>query len=299
MVQGKKQNHYLGIVFAFFVFFSFIMLPSAQGASTGADSPLGPFTRIKMENGLTLIVKEVHSAPIAAVDIWIGTGAKNETPEIAGLSHFFEHMLFKGTAKRKVGEIAQEIKAVGGYQNAETSLDTTHYFVVVPSKEVSLALDVEADAVMNSSFDPHEIDKERQVILEEKRLKEDSPQGKLGLMAYQTVFKGTPYANDVLGTSETLSNINHDIFVRYFHQHYIPGNIVVVVVGDVDTAQIVNQAQSLFKDFKGQANAQADRQSSEIKVPKLREITRINAKMQVDQTYLYLGFPGPGMNDSD
>ncbi len=299
MVQSNKKLYYLGVILAFIIFFSLIILPSTQGASPGADSLLGSFTRIKMDNGLTLIVKEVHSAPIAAVDIWVGTGAKNETPEIAGLSHFFEHMLFKGTVRRKVGEIAQEVKAVGGYQNAETSLDTTHYFVVVPSKEVGLALDVEADVIMNSSFDPQEIDKERKVILEEKRLKEDNPQGKLGLMAYQAVFKGTPYANDVLGTEETLSNINHDTFVRYYHQHYIPGNIVVVVVGDVDTSQIIDQAKSLFKDFQNHGNGQAGAQSPEFKIPKLEQIIRINATMQVDQTYLYFGFPGPGMNDPD
>lgn len=299
MVQRKKESYFLGIVFALILSFSFILLPSTQGASPGSGSLLGSFTRIKMDNGLTLIVKEVHSAPIAAVDIWVGTGAKNETPEIAGLSHFFEHMLFKGTTRRKVGEIAQEIKAVGGYQNAETSLDTTHYFVVVPSEKVALALDVEADAIMNSSFDPQEIDKERQVILEEKRLKEDSPQGKLGLMAYQAVFGGTPYANDVLGNEATLSNINHDTFEHYFRRYYIPGNMVVVVVGDVDTSQIVDQAKSLFRDFQNRENIRMNVQPPEVKIPRLDKVTRINTTMQVDQTYLYFGFPGPGLNDPD
>lgn len=300
MVQGrKKSQYYLGLVLAFIVFFGLVILPPVRGEAPGTDGPLGSFTRITMENGLTLIVKEVHSAPIAAVDIWVGTGAKNETPEITGLSHFFEHMLFKGTAKRKVGEIAREIKGVGGYQNAQTSLDTTHYYVVVPSKEIGLALDVQADAIMNSSFDPQEIEKERQVILEEKRLKEDNPQGKLGLLAYQAVFKGTPYANDVLGNAETLAKINHDTFMNYYRQYYIPSNIAVVVVGDVDTRQIIDQAKSLFKDFQNNGKAQASKKASKLKILKLGKITRIDATMQVDQTYLYFGFPGPGMNDPD
>ncbi|HBE76640.1 MAG TPA: hypothetical protein DDW65_02500 [Firmicutes bacterium] len=258
-------------------------------------SPFDPYTKIKLDSGLTLIVKEVHSAPIAAVDIWVGTGAKNETPEIAGISHFFEHMLFKGTGKRKVGEIAQAIKAVGGYQNAETSLDTTHYYVVVPSDKVNLALDIEADAIMNSSFDPQEIERERQVILEEKRLKEDNPQGKLGLMVYQTLFTGTPYANDVLGTSDTLAKINHDTFVSYYQRYYRPDNIVAVVVGDVNSEQIIDQARLLFKDFKGSTKKPA----LEFKVPTFDKIERVTATMQVDQTYLYFGFPGPGMNHRD
>jgi zinc protease len=263
--------------------------------SIHANSSLSPYTKVKLDNGLTLIVKEVHSSPIAAVDIWVGTGVKNETPDETGISHFFEHMLFKGTAKRQVGEIAQEIKAVGGYQNAQTSLDTTHYFVVVPSEKINLAMDVEADAIMNSTFDPQEIDRERQVILEEKRLKEDNPQGKLGLMAYQAVFKGTPYANDILGTAESLAKINQQTFLAYYHKFYIPNNIVEVVVGDIDTVQIVNQAKQLFKDFKAQKKANIP----DFPLPRIKSVVRVAAKMPVDQTYLYFGFPGPGMKHQD
>ncbi|HBF36828.1 MAG TPA: hypothetical protein DDW50_05860 [Firmicutes bacterium] len=288
-----------GLLLVVIAAFSFILLQPILGAAPGTGSPLGPYTKITMDNGLCLIVKEVHSAPIAAVDIWVGTGAKNETPEIAGISHFFEHMLFKGTVKRKVGEIAKEVKAVGGYQNAQTSLDTTHYYVVIPSEKVDLALDVEADAIMNSAFDPPEITRERQVILEEKRLKEDSPQGKLGLLAYQAVFKGTPYANDVLGTEETLGEVTHETFVNYYQKYYVPANIVVVVVGDVDTQKIITQARSLFKDFKGPENGVVHPVSAGFQTPRLKTITRVVAKMPVDQTYLYFGFPGPGMNDPD
>lgn len=295
MVQSKRKwvSRLLLIVVAIGSFYLLLFQPVF--GITDSNSPLNPYIKIKLDNGLTVIVKEVHTAPIAAVDIWVGTGAKNETPEIAGISHFFEHMLFKGTTKRQVGEIAQEIKAVGGYQNAQTSLDTTHYYIVVPSEKVDLALDVEADAIMNSTFDPEEIDRERQVILEERRLKEDNPQGKLGLIAYQAVFRGTPYANDVLGTPETLARIDHNAFISYYRQYYIPNNIVVVVVGDVDTTQIIKQARSLFKDFKGQGKVIIP----EFQLPKLEKITKITAEMQVDQTYLYFGFPGPGLNNQD
>jgi zinc protease len=294
MVSNFKRAFRMALWVILIACFATVFFHSPAGMAKTV-SPLEPYTKIKLDNGLTLIVKEVHSAPIAAVDIWVGTGAKNETPEIAGISHFFEHMLFKGTAKRKVGEIAQEIKAVGGYQNAETSLDTTHYYVVVPSDKVNLALDVEADAVMNSTFDPQEIERERQVILEEKRLKEDNPQGKLSLMIVQTLFKGTPYANDVLGTSETLAKINHDTFVSYYQRYYRPDNVVAVVVGDVNSEQIIDQARLLFKDFKGTTKKPA----LEFQVPKIDKVERVTVAMQVDQTYLYFGFPGPGMNHRD
>ncbi len=259
------------------------------------SSVLHPYTKVKLPNRLTLIVKEVHSAPIATVDIWVATGAKNELPEEAGISHFFEHMLFKGTAKRKVGEIAKQIQAVGGYTNAQTSLDTTHYYVVVPSEHIDLALDIEADAIMNSSFDPAEIERERKVILEERSLKEDNPPRKLGMMAYQAAFKGTPYANDILGTSESLSRFDRDSFIDYYHKYYSPSNMVVVVVGDVETNHVIEQVQKLFQDF----TVRPKTVSPPFKLPKLKAIQRVEAEKRVDQTYLYFGFPGPGMNDKD
>jgi zinc protease len=291
-LKGKWVLRLLWIVIAIGSFY-FVLFQSVFGISD--SDPLTPYMKVKLDNGLTLIVKEIHSAPIAAVDIWVGTGAKNETPEIAGISHFFEHMLFKGTTKRQAGEIAREIKAVGGYQNARTSLDTTNYYVVVPSEKVSLALEVEADAIMNSTFDPREIERERQVILEEKRLKEDNPQGKLGLLLYQAVFKGTPYANDILGASESLARIDQKTFIQYYQKHYRPDNIVVVVVGDVNSAQIIDQVRFLFKDFKGLGKVV----TPDFPIPKLDTVVRITAEMPVDQTYLYFGFPGPGMNNRD
>ncbi|MGE5582528.1 MAG: M16 family metallopeptidase [Bacillota bacterium] len=293
MPKRQKFKRMLLLVAAVFAL-RMLTLPAVSGQDLDA-SLLRPYTKVKLDNGLTVIVKEVHSTPIVAVDIWVGTGAKNENPGEAGISHFFEHMLFKGTVKRGMGEIAREIKAVGGYLNAVTSLDTTHYYVVVPSEKIGLALDVAADALLHSTFDPAEIERERKVILEEKRLKEDNPQGKLGLMAYQAAFKGTPYANDVLGTTETLAGINRAAFLDYYQRYYHPENIVLVIVGAVDTQRVIDQARRLFKDFKAQNTAKP----AEFPLPKLNDVLKVEAGMPVDQTYLYFGFPGPGISDAD
>jgi zinc protease len=296
MKTSQPGKHFTFRLLIFIIFSAFIVVFNHPLTHAGlSDSPLNPYTKIKLANGLIVIVKEVHSVPIAAVDVWVKTGAKNERPEEAGISHFFEHMLFKGTTRRKVGEIAREIQAVGGYTNAQTSLDTTHYYVVVPGEQVDLALDVEADAIMNSSFDSREIERERKVILEERSLKEDNPPRKLGMMAYQAVFQGTPYANDVLGTPESLGGLTRDTFVKYHKKYYIPNNMVVVVVGDVDTSHIITRVRELFQEFKAGKKIVA----SQITVPKLTKIQRVEAAMQVDQTYLYFGFPGPGMDDKD
>jgi zinc protease len=290
----KKQFVFRMLIFIT-CFTIIVLLSHPITQASVINSLINPYTKFKLDNGLTVIVKEVHSAPIAAVDVWVKTGAKNERPEEAGISHFFEHMLFKGTIHRKVGEIAKEIQAVGGYTNAQTSLDTTHYYVVVPSEQVDLALDVEADAIMNSSFDSQEIERERKVILEEMRLKEDNPPRKLGMMAYRAVFQGTAYANDVLGTPESLGRITRETFVKYHEKYYTPSNITVVIVGDVNTGHITAQVRKLFQGMKAGKKTMPSR----FTLPKLTKVQRLEAEMQVDQTYLYFGFPGPGMNDKD
>lgn len=260
-----------------------------------SESILLPYSKTVLENGLTIIVKEVHATPLAAVDVWVGTGAVNESPEETGISHFFEHMIFKGTAKRSVGQFSQEIQGVGGYLNAATSLDTTHYYIVVPSESIDLALDAQADAIQNSIFDPGEIDKERQVIMEEMRLKEDNPQKKLSWAAYRQLFVGTPYANDVLGTPESLAGITRETFLNYHRKRYVANNMVVVVTGDVNTADVISKISRLFNGLKP---GKIDR-LPEIDQTVLDHVKRVELQMEVEQTYLYMGFPGTSLYHQD
>ena len=128
-----------------------------------------------LPNGLTLLFRESHLAPVADIQIWANVGSADELPEQAGLAHFHEHMLFKGTKRRGVGEIAGEIEGAGGRVNAYTSFDVTVYYATLPSDVLSTGLDVLVDAVRNSTFDPDEIDREIEVVLEEILRAEDSP----------------------------------------------------------------------------------------------------------------------------
>lgn len=275
-----------------------IVFPSFGSAAeiNNLKQTLYPYTKTILENGLTLIVKETHTSPITAIDVWVGTGSKNEPPELSGISHFLEHMLFKGTPSRPVGQIAKEIEGVGGYLGGSTTLDKTHYYIVVPSEYTNLALEVEADVLKNSSFDPVEIDKERKVILEEWRLKQDQPQRLLYWHFYQTVFAGTPYANDVLGNAETLGRINRDHLIAYFHTYYQPENMVLTVTGDVDSTEVIRKVKALFKDFKSQRLIP---EQPPVVIPKLKGIKRIVLQRPVDQQYLLFGFPLPKLSTEE
>ena len=150
--------------------------PALTGRAARDFSPLLPYTMKKLSNGLTVIVKEVHTSPIVAVHFWCKTGSVNEEGFPAGISHFFEHMFFKGTEKMGVGEMDRIVKSLGGYNNAFTSKEYTGYYIVVPSENFSVAFDILLDAIRNSVFDPEEIERERAVIYEEINRSEDLPE---------------------------------------------------------------------------------------------------------------------------
>jgi len=190
-----------------------------------AKSPLEPFTKVTLHNGLDVIVKEVHTAPIVAVYLWCNTGSVNENDREKGISHFYEHMFFKGTEKRGVGEIDRAIKSIGGYNNAFTSKEYTAYYVVLPSDKFSLAVDVLIDAIRNPSFPEQEIKKELGVIKEEINRKEDDPMGKLYEEIFEITFPGTPYACPVLGTKASISEMKRDDFKNYLAKFYVPNNM--------------------------------------------------------------------------
>ncbi len=260
------------------------------------DGFLSPYVKTILENGLTILVKEDRSAPIAAVDIRVGAGAVDEDPREAGISHFVEHMLFKGTGRRGVGEIAREIKAVGGLLNASTGMDATNYYVTLPSEYLDLALEVEADAIRYSAFGAEEIDRERDVLIEELRMYEDRPFAVMengAMMA--ALFAGTPYATNVLGSRESLNRIRREDLVAYYRGRYVPDNMVIAVAGDVDAARIIARISEMFGSMaRGEIRA-----APAGAVPRLETITRIEMEKPVSQSYLSFAFPVPPLPSAD
>ncbi|MGA7273419.1 MAG: pitrilysin family protein [Candidatus Udaeobacter sp.] len=203
-----------------------------------------------LPNGLTIIVQEDHSAPVASVQAWCATGSIDEDQHLgAGLSHILEHMLFKGTKTRSTNEIAQKIQDVGGYINAYTSFDRTVFWIDVPKDGVTTALDILADAMMNSTLPPKEYQKEQEVIRREFAMNQDEPDRVATLLLFATAYQRHPYRFPVIGEMEIYNQLTQEQVMQYYKTRYVPNNLTFLVVGDVDAQKVREQLTELFKPY--------------------------------------------------
>src|SRR4029453_11887657 len=231
-----------------------IMLSSANlKAAPGDDSPVVTFPPSSAQkwilpNGLTVIVQEDRSAPVASVQAWCSTGSIDEDQHLgAGLSHILEHMLFKGTKTRGKNEIAQKIQDVGGYINAYTSFDRTVFWIDVPKDGVATALDILADAMMNSTLPAEEYQKEQEVIRREFAMGMDDPDRMAGLLLFATAYQRHPYRFPVIGEIEIYNQLTQEQVMQYYKTRYVPNNLTFIIVGDVDAQKVRQQLTELFK----------------------------------------------------
>ncbi|MCX7825897.1 MAG: insulinase family protein [Verrucomicrobiae bacterium] len=215
--------------------------------------------RAVLDNGMVVLLREDHSAPVASVQMWVKTGSIHEGAQMgAGLSHILEHMLFKGTEKRTVGQIAQQVADVGGHMNAYTSQERTVYHIDVAvdgglpgtTRGLDTAMEVLADAIMNSTLPEDEYLKEQQVILREMAMGRDNPEIMTTRLLFGTAFTIHPYRHPVIGYEEIYRRLTREDAFRYYKARYSPDNMVFVIVGDFDAVKVEARARELFKDFK-------------------------------------------------
>jgi zinc protease len=203
-----------------------------------------------LPDGLTLIVQEDRSAPVASVQAWCSTGSIYEDEKLgAGLSHILEHMLFKGTKTQSSNAIAQKIQDVGGYINAYTSFDRTVFWIDVPKDGVSTALEILSDAMMNSTLPPEEYTKEQEVIRREFAMGLDDPDRQAGLLLFATAYQRHPYRLPVIGEMEIYNQLTQEQVIQYYKSRYVPNNLTFIVVGDVDAEKIRQQLADFFKSY--------------------------------------------------
>ena len=200
----------------------------------------------KLLNGLKVLTKEVHAAPVASSYIWYKVGSRNERPGLTGVSHWVEHMLFKGTPKFSKEALGRFIEGNGGRWNAFTSNDYTAYYETLPADKVSVALALESDRMQNSVFDPEEVEAERTVILSEREGYENTPQFVLREEVQATAYKAHPYQWGIIGWPSDLKTMTRDDLYDYYRQRYVPNNATLVLVGDFDTADLMKQVEDYF-----------------------------------------------------
>ena len=223
---------------------------TSAGGSPAITFPPNSARKWVLPNGLTIIVQEDHSAPVASVQAWCGTGSIDEDAHLgAGMSHILEHMLFKGTKTRPANAIAQAVQDVGGYINAYTSFDRTVYWIDVPKAGVSAALDILTDAMMNSTLPPEEYAKEQEVIRREFAMGFDDPDRVAGQLLFATAYQRHPYRLPVIGLLDVFNQLTQEQVMRYYKSRYVPNNFTFVVVGDVDAQEVQQQLADLFKDY--------------------------------------------------
>jgi zinc protease len=221
---------------------------STLGLGRSAVKPL----RVVLDNGLTVLLQENHSAPVVALNMWVKVGSIYEEEAEAGISHVYEHMLFKGTMTRGVGEIAQEIEGCGGDINAYTSFDHTVYHITLASRFLDTGLAVMADAIQHSSFDPDELRKEQEVVLEEIKRGEDMPSRKLTEALFATSYQCHPYRRSVIGSEQTVKSLSREQILNFFHIWYVPNNMTLVVTGDFDPLAVLPEIRAAFRNFAAQ-----------------------------------------------
>jgi predicted Zn-dependent peptidase len=203
-----------------------------------------------LSNGIRIITEKLEHFKSVSLGIWVGTGSRDEDEKLNGISHFIEHMIFKGTPSRDTLSIAKELDAIGGLSNAFTGKENTCFHSRVLDRHFSILADILSDIFLNSSFDPDNINRERQVILQEISMVEDSPEEQVHELFNRQFFSNHPLGMSVLGSSETITNIKRDTILDYMSRYYSPERIIIAAVGNVEHNEVVDAFEKLFSGLK-------------------------------------------------
>ena len=203
-----------------------------------------------LENGLTIIGEEIPYLKSISLGIWVKAGSIIETKENSGVSHFIEHMLFKGTKNRSSKELAREIDNLGGVINAFTSKECTCFYVKLLDEHINIGIDVLSDMILNSRFDERDIKKEKSVILEELKMYEDSPDDLVYDLLLENIYKDHSLGMNILGDRQSLKNLKRESILDYYNEYYVPNNSIISICGNFKFEEIVKQIEEKFKTWQ-------------------------------------------------
>jgi predicted Zn-dependent peptidase len=236
-----------------------------------------------LPNGVRVVSETVPYVQSASIGLWVGAGSRDEERPTHGITHFIEHMLFKGTKRRSAREIADEIESRGGHLNAFTGKEATCYEARVLAEHTPLAMDVLTDMLRHSLLDPEELEREKRVVIEEIKMYEDTPEDLVHEVFEQTLFGAHPLGKSVLGTEQSVSGFSHDDLECYLATRYRPDRIVVAAAGNLEHKELVKLAAATLGDLDGTAPPRRKRR------PKPSGKSKQVRKRDIEQTHFCLG----------
>ncbi|WP_335870765.1 M16 family metallopeptidase [Bacillus sp. 2205SS5-2] len=240
--------------------------------------------RYTCQNGLRIVLEEIPTVRSVAIGIWIGTGSINENEHNNGVSHFLEHMFFKGTKNRTAREIAESFDSIGGQVNAFTSKEYTCYYAKVLDNHASYALDILSDMFFHSSFDEEELKKEKNVVYEEIKMYDDTPDDIVHDLLSKAIYQNHPLGYPILGTEETLATFTSKTLKEYVHNMYTPEDVVISIAGNVKES-FIKEVEALFGEYTG------GNRSESIGEPVFHK-NHLSRKKETEQAHLCLGYEG-------
>lgn len=242
------------------------------------------FKKIVLENGVRLVYENIPYVRSVSVGIWVGTGSRSESLKNNGISHFIEHMLFKGTINRSAREIAETIDAIGGQINAFTGKECTCYYTKTLDTHLDIALDVLSDMYFNSKFDSSDINTEKKVVIEEISMYEDTPEELVHDVFSEMVWQKNSLGYPILGTQECIKKFNKKMIKKYMDEFYTPYNTVISVAGNFDESELIEYVQKYFGNWKYDGKFKLDYSPVEYVIDK--DIRR----KDTEQVHLCMGF---------
>ena len=246
-----------------------------------------------LPTGQKVIIKEVRDNPIVKIDTWINTGSINEDEKTTGISHFLEHLFFKGTKKYPTGSFDRILDSKGATVNAGTSKDYTHYYIQIPSEHFDLALELHADMLQNPLIPRKELERERPVVIEEISKGKDNPSRRVFDNLYEIMYSKSnhPYKRGVIGTKEVIENVTREELLDYFNKFYTPDAYTTIIVGDVDKTEALDKVAKAFNK-----ETKTKKKQVKIKYPRVKPMDKIEIKeetMDINKTHIMLGFLAP------
>ncbi len=255
------------------------------------------YVRTTLHNGLRLLTTHMPGMRSASIGFFFAVGSRYEQDSIAGMSHFIEHMLFKGSQHYPSAKLISEaIEGVGGNFNASTGKEVTSYTARVPGEDLPVVLSVMADMIRHPLFDPTEIEKERGVIIEELSATQDDPQEWVNLLADEVMWPELPLGRDDAGTIEVVSRLKREQMLEYLHTYYCPNSLVLSIAGNFDHDQIIQQVESLFGDWEPREHPQWTACLPPLGVPPVKMIKKATEQTNICLATLGTAYASPDYN---